>query len=210
MTIPPGSVADLFERALLKGSGPFALLTAQDNKEFEAAFDAWLEHAVNHLEANKKNFMPLDEEGLSAVLAAALSAAPFITATQETNSNGHVDLTIEVGFVAPLRRKLGEAKIYNGPAYHFEGLDQLLGRYTTGREGRGILVVYVRKPNVAGLMKKLRDAMDNDLPHQQKGASKDHLLKWSFVSLHSHSCGEDLEVGHVGCNLYVDENQENS
>jgi hypothetical protein len=29
-------------------------------------------------------------------------------------------------------------------------------------------------------------------------------LKWSFLSVHKHSSGEYLEIGHIGCNLYVD------
>jgi hypothetical protein len=65
------------------------------------------------------------------------------------------------------------------------------------------VIAYIKQPNVAGLMKKLRAEMDESLPHDQKGPSKDHLLKWSFLSVHGHSCGEDLEVGHIGCNLYT-------
>jgi hypothetical protein len=44
-----------------------------------------LEGAIHHLEKNKKKFQSLDEEGLSGVLAGALSI-PGLTVTQETNS----------------------------------------------------------------------------------------------------------------------------
>jgi hypothetical protein len=104
----------------------------------------------------------------------------------------------------PTRKKLGEAKIYDGPDYHIKGLQQLLGRYTTGKEGRGMLIVYFRKKNIAGLVKKLREKMDTDLPLSQQGPTCDHLIKWSFLSQHGHSSGETLEVGHIGCNLYIE------
>ena len=178
------------------------LLTAETDPEFEMAFDSLLERAIAHIEGNKKKFEKLGEEGLSAVFAGVLSI-PGLTVTQETNSNGHVDLTIEADHCTPARKKLGEAKIYNGPEYHLKGLEQLLGRYTTGREGRGLLIIYVRKKDIAGLVQKLRERMDNDFPMGQKGKTLDYNLRWSFISKHVHSSGEDLDVGHIGCNLHI-------
>lgn len=203
--IPTESNAlELVERIKRRAPEYLDLLTAETEEEFEAAFSVILEGAVDHLERNKKKFKDLDEEGLSGALAAALSI-PGLSVTQEANSNGHVDLTIEADHCVPARRKLGEAKIYAGPAYHIQGLEQLLGRYTTGREGRGLLIVYVQKKDIAGLIKKLRKKMDDDRPLNQSGQTMDHCLKWSFISQHVHSCGENLQVGHVGCNLYCDQ-----
>ena len=128
----------------------------------------FLGKAVDVLEQNKKNFDTLDEEGLSAALAGKLSI-PGLTVSQEKHSNGHVDITIEADHCSQVRRKLGEAKIYDGPKYHLKGLEQLLGRYTTGREGRGLLIVYVRKKDITGLVTKLREKMDANLPMKQKG-----------------------------------------
>lgn len=190
---------------MLKRKAPeyLDLLTASTDTEFETAFDALLEKAVSGLEANKKNFETLNEDGLSAVLAMALTM-PGLTVTRETHSNGHVDLTVIADRCFPARKKLGEAKIYDGLAYHVKGIEQLLGRYTTGREGRGLLIVYFRKKDIAGLVKKLREAMNVDRPCRQQGDTFDHTLKWSFLSTHTHSCGESLVVGHIGCNLYTE------
>jgi hypothetical protein len=129
---------------------------------------------------------------------------PGLTVLREAHSNGHVDLTIEALYCVPMRKKLGEAKIYDGPEKHIKGLEQLLTRYTTGREGRGILIEYFRKKDIEGLVKKIRERMDADLPLGQLSATRDHLLKWSFLSTHAHSSGSNLEVGHVGCNLFAD------
>ena len=69
---------------------------------------------------------------------------------------------------------LGEAKIYDGPSYHVNGLGQLLNRYVTGRECRNLMIVYVRKKDIKGLMEKLRKRLDEDLPVAQVGATIDH------------------------------------
>jgi hypothetical protein len=50
----------------------------------------------------------------------------------------------------------------------------------------------------------LRLHMDETLPLSQKGPCQDHPIRWSFVTVHLHSSGEDLQVGHIGCNLYVE------
>jgi hypothetical protein len=196
------SLFALFQLAKQKAPAYFELLAAKNEPEFDKAFDAMLEGAVAQLEHNSKNYSSLDENGLTGVLAAALSI-PGLVVTQETNSNGHVDLVIEADHCSPKRRKLGEAKIYNGPAYHVAGLDQLLNRYTTGREGRGLLIAYVFKKNIAGLIMGIRQHMDTALPCNQQGMTLDHSLKWSFLSTHAHSCGDDLQVSHIGCNLFV-------
>jgi hypothetical protein len=179
------------------------ILTAQNNEQFEKAFELILEQAITSLERDKVNLSQLNEDALSGILVLAFNMAGLPT-TRETHSNGHVDLTIDVGVGGPMRRKLGEAKIYDGPGYHVKGLDQLLKRYSTGRESRGLLIVYVKQANIAGLIKKLRDKMDSDKPLKQQGGTRDNSLRWSFISVHRHSCGEDLQVGHYGCNLYVE------
>jgi hypothetical protein len=198
-----GSYSDLVERLRSKAPEYLNLLTAETDGEFEAAFDAILGKAIAHLEKNKKNFRGLDEEGLSAALAGTMSI-PGLAVTQEANSNGHVDLTFEADHCSPPRIKLAEAKIYSGPDYHMRGLEQLLRRYTTGREGRGLLITYVRKENISGLIQKLQIRMDEELPQNQRGNTKPYIFKWSFLSTHGHSCGEDREVSHIGCNLYVE------
>jgi hypothetical protein len=203
MSAQDNSLLTLLDLSRQKAPEYYDLISAKTDADFEKAFDAFLERAVSQLEANKKNFQTLDENGLSAVLTMALSV-PGLSATRETNSNGHVDITIVADHCMPMRKKLGEAKIYDGPEYHVKGLQQLLGRYTTGREGRGMLIVYFRKQNIAKLVKKLREKMDSELPSSQQGPTSDHLIKWSFLSKHKHSCGENLEVGHIGCNLYIE------
>jgi hypothetical protein len=202
MTPTKDSAAELYERIRRKAPAYLDLLTSETVEEFEAAFTELLEGAVTHLEKNRTNFASLGEVGLSAVLAGSLTM-PGLTVTQETNSNGHVDLTIEADQCTPARKKLGEAKIYSGPSYHIKGIGQLLGRYTTGRETPGLLINYVRKKDIKGITAKLRAIMDKKRPEKQTGPCEDGKLLWSLVTRHKHSSGEVVSLGHIGCNLYI-------
>jgi hypothetical protein len=204
MSAPDNTLMQLLQEVTKKAPDYFALISAKTDAAFESAFDHFLEKAVTCLETSRLEFRTLGEDGLSSVLVSALSV-PGITATRETNSNGHVDITVIADHCTPMRKKLGEAKIYAGPAYHVKGLQQLVGRYSTGREGRGMLIVYFRKKDIAGFVKNLRQSMDDNLPLSQQGKAVDHQIRWSFLTSHLHSSGENLEVAHVGCNLYCDD-----
>ena len=204
MTLNPNSVL-AFAELLMKKSPDFVdLICAGTDDEFDKAFDAFIGGAVDHLEVNKKNFAALDEVGLSGVFAASLKM-PGVTVLQEAHSNGHVDITVYLDHCTPVRKKLFEAKIYDGPSYHISGLEQLLNRYTTGREGRGVVLSYVKKKNIAQLVESVRAKMDEDLPCGQQGHTSDHTIKWAFLSHHAHSCGEELAVAHVSCNLFLED-----
>ncbi len=200
MSSNDSSAAELFDRLKRRNPAYLDLATAETEEEFESAFCVLLEHAVHHLEKNKENFEKLDEEGLSGAFAGALSIPGALVVTQEANSNGHVDLTIEAE-CTPVRIKLGEAKIYSSPSYHIKGIGQLVGRYTTGRETAGLLLNYVRKKNIKGITDKLRAEMDKQRPLNQTAPCANHRLKWSLVTKHKHSSGEILSVAHIGCNL---------
>lgn len=203
MTVNPNSALAFAELLMKKAPNFVDLICASTDDEFDNAYDAFIGEAVDHLEVNKKNFAALDEVGLSGVFAASLKM-PGVTVLQEAHSNGHVDITVYLHHCTPVRKKLFEAKIYDGPSYHISGLEQLLNRYTTGREGRGVVLSYVRKSNIAQLVKSVRAKMDEDLPCSQQGHTSDHTIKWSFLSHHAHSSGEELAVAHVSCNLFLE------
>lgn len=177
------------------------IMSATTEEEFEAAFFAILERAIIHLEKNKKNFANLDEEGLTGVLAGCW-AGIGLNYAQEANSNGHVDLTFTANHCTPVRTKLCEAKIYKGYQKHIEGLKQLLSLYSTGREGSGLLIEYFREDKISQKMKKVQGRMDKERPLRQTKKSVDHAIRWSFLTTHEHSTGEELTVQHIGCNVF--------
>lgn len=179
------------------------LFASLSDAEFQTAFDSLLGKALAAMEEGKKGFQPLDEPALSDALRLGMMV-PGLAVTREENSNGHADLTFDSYRFGQRRRILGEAKIYDGPKYHIAGVGQLL-RYMTGREIRGLMVVYMRKANGSKLMKDVRDKMDADKLENQQGVTTAHPLKWAFDSSHLHSSGETMRISHVACNLYVDE-----
>lgn len=195
------SLAELVERMQRRNPELLDIISAESEDEFDSAFLPVLEKAIIHLEKNKKNFARLSEEGLTGVLAACFMGIGLVV-TQEANSNGHVDITVTADHCTPIKTKLGEAKIFNYYGYHVSGLNQLLGRYTTGREGSGLLIEYVRKENIKELIEKLRERMDKELPLNQIDESTTHVIKWSFLTAHKHKSGENLTVQHISCNLY--------
>ncbi len=129
----PGYVATLFE--------------ASTEEEFDAALERRIEEAIAYLEANAKDLDSCNENAISTTLAGRIEM-PGMSVIREGNSNGHVDITIEVDCTLRRRKRLGEAKIYAGPRYHIEGLKQLIDRYTTGRERSGYVFDYVKLPNI--------------------------------------------------------------
>jgi hypothetical protein len=180
------------------------LLTAKTAPEFNAAFSTIILEAVRGLEKDTKNLGGLSEDGLSTVLALALNGTKALIVSREESSNGHVDLTFKAPLCKPPREVLGEAKIFRYYDWHESGLSQLVKRYSTGREDRGLLLEYVKLAGIKDHMKKLRADLDAKLPCNQVAKCSDHetVTQWSFCSSHKHSSGEQIEVWHFGCNLY--------
>ncbi len=46
--------------------------------------------------------------------------------------------------------------------------------------------------------------MDRDKQENQQGITTSHPLKWAFDTSHLHTCGDNVRISHVACNLYVD------
>ena len=202
MTTTSGTAVDLVERIQRCAPEFIDLITAEDAGQWDSAIDSLLQMAVDHLERNKKHLHSLGEDGLSAFVVARL-AVPGLHVSRETYSGGHVDITIESLHSHHLLRSLGEAKIYDGYEYHKMGLEQLIDRYSTGRECRGFVIEYIKKENATGLMAALRSEMDEKRPCRQQGQSRDHTIPWAFLSSHEHENGSNVDVGHLGCDLFV-------
>lgn len=198
-----GSLYDLTDQLRQQSPEHLDLFASLSDEEFQAAFDSLLNKSLAGMEESKSLFQTLNEPALSTILRLAIMV-PGLSVSLEQHSNGHADLTFESYRLGISRRILGEAKVYDGPQYHIGGVKQLLG-YMTGREIRGLMVVYMRKENGSVLMNKIRAVMNSELPSKQVGPTTAHTLKWAFDSSHTHACGDDVRVSHVACNLYVGE-----
>lgn len=177
------------------------LFQARTAEEFDDFLDRHFEKCVQGMEAEATHWKDDSEEKLSSFLAAALRM-PGLDVTREGYSNGRVDLTIKSESMTFSQRRLVEAKIYAGPAYHEQAIEQLISRYSTGRQSRGYVVEYLKKPGIAELVLKLRKKADADLPVRQYGETSDHRMKWAYVSGHRHTSDELIHVVHINVNLH--------
>lgn len=177
------------------------LFQASNAEDFDAFLDLHFERCVQRMEAEAHHLASDGEEKLSAFLAAALSM-PGLSVVREGYSNGRVDLTIRSESLLSPEQRLAEAKVYDGPAYHAQAIDQLISRYSTGRQPSGYVIEYVKKPGIANIVMRLRKQADTELPVSQEGPTSDHMMKWAYVSQHRHSSEELLRVVHVNVNLY--------
>jgi hypothetical protein len=171
------------------------------DEEFDEALEKKLDQAIRWLEDNANHLSPNSEDSLSTTLAGKITIEGLLEATRETNNKGHVDITIKV--ISNIRKRLGEAKIYDGYAYHKKGIQQLVDRYSTGRERSGYMFAYVKEPDIKAKFGGLQAECDADKPCNQIGEGKGHKCKWAFETLHSHASGEELRVVHFGVNLHV-------
>jgi hypothetical protein len=180
------------------------LWSAKTAAEFNAAFSSILLEAVRRLERSSKSLGDLSEDGLSDILCGFMHDAKLLIVSREESSNGHVDLTFKAQICRPPREVLGEAKIFNYYEWHVQGLSQLVDRYSTGREDRGLLLEYVKFSGIKKHMEELRKELDAKKPCGQTADCSEHetVQQWSFCTSHIHSSGEVIEVWHFGCNLH--------
>lgn len=177
------------------------LFQARTAEDFDDFLDRHFEKCVQRMEAEAHHLKTDSEEKLSAFLAAALDM-PGLAVTREGYSNGRVDLTIRVESTMFPEQRLAEAKIYAGPAYHEQAIEQLISRYSTGRQTRGYIIEYFKDASIAALVLKLRKKADADLPVKQHGVTCDHPMRWAYVSDHLHSSAELINVVHINVNLH--------
>jgi hypothetical protein len=171
------------------------------DEEFDDAIEYLINDAVRWLEDNANSLAEDSEDSLSTTLAGRISSGKLVSVTRETNNKGHVDITITV--ISSPRKRLGEAKIYKGFSYHQKGLEQLIDRYSTGRERSGYIFSYVKDQDIQGKFSKLQRDCDQARPCRQSGNATTNHCDWSFITMHQHASGKELRVVHYGVNLHV-------
>jgi hypothetical protein len=181
--------------------GASLLYFADNEAQFVKAVDLILDVAIRRLEENAATHRSSDELALSTMLSDLIKyAAPC---GKESYRNGHVDVAIG----HPRKEQfqyLGECKIYNGFKRHCGGCDQLLNRYSSGRDVRGFVLEFFNRPGMYKLLGDLKTQFDQKVPLKMKGSSTPHdHIKGAFISLHTHFTQTDVEVLHLGCNLYI-------
>jgi hypothetical protein len=201
MTTPTSDRLDAYFDHLKAVSPPsLRLWIAEDEGAFIAAAEDALLDAIVKMEKGARLYARDDERKLSFTLVQLMSSAS-VPAVAEGYNNGHVDVTI----THPAERHfvmLGECKRFDGFQYHCDGCYQLLTRYSAGRASRTFCLEFFQVRGMYAKLEGLQRDFDRDQPHKQKGAAAAHRIKGAFLTTHGHDSGSDVEVLHLGCNLY--------
>jgi hypothetical protein len=167
--------------------------------DFDSALERLIDDAVRWLEDNRNDLAGAKENLLSTTLAGKISM-PGLRAIRERNINGHVDITIEIEHSYPHRRWLAEAKLWKGPQYHIDGMEQLMG-YMNGRDRSGYVFDYVQEKDIEGKWCRLKRTLDKDMPLDQLQKVKDLPGSWTFETNHKHASGTSIRLVHYGINV---------
>lgn len=171
------------------------------DEEFDEALESQVLDAVRWLEDNANPLHGDNEDSLSTTLAGCISMKQLIDASRETNTRGHVDITIKV--ISTPRKRLGEAKIYAGYVYHEQGIQQLVERYSTGRDRSDYMFFYFKIADIKGKMEKLQAEYDVRKPCGQSAKSIRRQEKWTFETRHTHTSREEPRVIHFGISPHL-------
>jgi hypothetical protein len=198
---PENTAREFLQFVDRKLPGISLVFCSTSEREFVEAVDLILDRTIRMLEGNAATHSGLGELALSTMLTDLIDNSG-VPCQKERYHNGHVDVTIAHPRSLPYQY-LGECKIYNGFKRHCDGCDQLLNRYSSGRDMRGFLLEFFTRPRMYWLLQGLRNNFDQTSPLKMKRTSHDHaLIKGAFVSVHAHFTNTDVEVLHIGCNLY--------
>ena len=116
-------------------------------------------------------------------------------AEHDSEIGGHVDIVVRGSdFVW-----LGEAKIYRGNNYLWEGFQQLVTRYSIGdsNQENGGLLIYIRDGNASSIMENWQNyLLEKSLPNYSFRPCKMRSL--AFISTHKHErSGQAFHVRHM-------------
>lgn len=155
--------------------------------------------ALAELVAQRRHKIGHSEDALNVEVVSLLRFSG-IMANHDVKYGGHADISVKLGddFLW-----IAEAKLWKGCAWAFSGLKQL-GRYMSGLPGqdRGAVILYVFKPDAAGLLKSWRTELAK-LVTRYVDINEVEPLK--FQSKHIHlAAGSTILVDHIAVPLFWD------
>ncbi|MCQ8103228.1 hypothetical protein NP590_03840 [Methylomonas sp. SURF-2] len=63
------------------------------------------------------------------------------------------------------------------------------------------MIEYVKKPDIANIVSRLRKQAGAELTERQEGSITGHNMRWAYVGRHLHGSEELLRVVHININL---------
>jgi hypothetical protein len=184
-------IAFLIEEGILDPSS-IMLLYNTDVKKLRLHLIEKINSIIRDMEANSNDLKDFGETALTNEITRALTQSALFTATAESHSNGHVDITIVAPMVNAANFKVkGEAKIWKTPSYALKGFDQLNG-YLTGRPDVALFLYYFRGKNSCDdRFKKYIEELISI-----KGGKNLKTLGRFATTEHIHTSGATIELDH--------------
>lgn len=160
-----------------------------------------LDASIRELESIKSHCVDDSEDKLTSTLLLQLKRLGY-SASHDSYTNGHVDLTIELKEFS----WLGEAKIRTGNSVLKDGLNQLHRRYSTGTPGsdQGGLVIYNKLNRTKDKMESWKVGItEMGLTNLRIENCERNPL--AFYSIHEHDAtGLDYKIRHIPVSLYYE------
>jgi hypothetical protein len=160
-----------------------------------------LDQIVDLIQENRELRQNDSEDRLTVEIVGHLKQLSY-TAFHDPKIGGHVDILVQ----KKRFKWLGEAKIYNGPAYLWQGFQQLCTRYSTGdsNQSHGGIIVYFKNGNVRNFMSRWSNYLSTqNLPDFKAYSCQNRPL--AFYSEHIHvASGDIFTVRHVPLILCFD------
>lgn len=160
-----------------------------------------IDEVVKQLERNRE-LSPKEEDAITVAIIRGLNCMGY-NATHDTKNGGHVDITVTKGDFY----WFGEAKLYDGPAYLWQGLLQLTTRYTTARNNQnsGGLFIYIFKTNAKKLLSNWKEFIDTKNELKNCSHKDCDTNPPAFYSTFEHEVtGLDFTVRHIPACLYFE------
>jgi hypothetical protein len=157
-------------------SGPFKPEPALAEVDYQHILKV-IEGMTQTMERNPSTFAKLDEEALRDMYLVPLNGHFEGAASGETfNAAGKTDIIIRV---EDRNIFIGECKIWRGPKYLNEAIDQLLS-YLTWRDTKTAIIIFNRNKGLSAVLASVQETM-NAHPQRKHGAKVEGETRFRYV-----------------------------
>lgn len=163
-------------------------------EDFVARINEEINSIIKRLEESRDYYNKLSEDALTKIICDMLKSKS-IKASHGEYSSGETDLHITHGPYT----WIGEAKWWNADANAYEGMRQLVTRYSSGRResNNGAVLLYNNTSNSTEKIRRLREnysSMSSEFPDIE--VTEEPEGTFEFTTEHTHNSGQKIIVRH--------------
>lgn len=153
------------------------------------------------LERNPQQLFDQNEDKITTELVNGLECLGF-DASHDTMVGGHCDVTVKY---LGTYLWLGEAKLDKDTGWVWDGFQQLTTRYGVGTAGAdsGGMLIYCRKPDMAGFMARWQSRLTTELASAQIASSSRCAAAFESVTVLART-GLPYTVQHLPLSVHFD------